>query len=356
MNINETKSLIKQLFKVQIETGVRYCVELESGPGIGKSECINQVGAELTHEWGEKVGVFTEFLSTREQPDVAGFALPARDADESHIMVRTRAPWMPRAGSPKYGIIFLDEFRQAAPEVQKPAAELLLNGRVGESSLPIEYLVVAASNRESDRSGVHQSLAFIENRRMLIKVSPDVDTWVDWAERNSIHPYAIAFAKAHPGEVFKDKVPDKSGPFATPRTLVRMSHLIDRLPTALLSEAAMGYMGEGAGAQFIAFMRVVDELPSYEEIVAKPDSTKVPTRPDANYAVMQMLAHRLVIKDVKAVFEYLKRLGREFQIAGLQSCLRRHRAIVQTPEFVNWAKDPEVIELVRAAQAMKVSR
>ncbi|NJN35886.1 MAG: hypothetical protein HC794_01125, partial [Nitrospiraceae bacterium] len=66
---------------------------------------------------------------------------------------------------------------------------------------------------------------------MLIKVEPDLLAWEEWAEKDgSVHPLAIAFAKFKPGVVFAEAIPDKTGPFCTPRTLVKTSYLIDKLP------------------------------------------------------------------------------------------------------------------------------
>jgi hypothetical protein len=342
MNLHKAKKLIKLLFRRQLATGQRFSVEIVSGPGLGKSDGIAQVCQELSKELSEMVGFNTFFLSTLEQPDVRGYGLPATDTDGSAIMQYTAAPWMPRAGAPKYGIVFLDEFRQAGHDVQKPAAELLLNGRVGESELPIEWMVVAASNRESDRSGVQRELAFISNRRMEIKIQPDLDSWVDWAERRGdIHWGAIAFAKVQPGLVFGDKVPDKSGPFCTPRSFVKMSYLIDEMDMEMFTEAASGLVGEGAAAQFVAFLRVVEQLPAFEEIVANPKKCRMPDRdrPDASYATMQMIAHRVDDKTAAPAFSYLKRMDREFQVAGLKATLKRCPAVLQSKDFAMWVKE-----------------
>jgi hypothetical protein len=351
MNLKEAKNLIKTVFKTQIETGVRFAIELSSGPGLGKSEGCEQVVDELSKEFGEPVAFIPYFLSTLEAPDVGGFKIPTKDTDGTPITVSSRAPWMPRANAPKYGLILLDEFRQASHDVQKPAAELLLNGRVGESQLPITYFVLAASNREKDRSGVQRELAFIANRRMLITVDPNLDAWVEWAERKNIHHAAISFAKSHPGKVFQTEIPDKPGPFCTPRTLVKTSYLIGKLDMASFTEAAMGYMGEGTAAEFVAHLRVVDELPDYEEIVAAPNKVTVPTRPDACYAVMQMIAHRVDGPTASAAFTYLKRLGREFQIAGLKATVRRSSVLMQTPEFGAWIRENK--DIVLAANLVK---
>ncbi|VAW79640.1 hypothetical protein MNBD_GAMMA15-1661 [hydrothermal vent metagenome] len=342
MHLRDAKKLIKALFKRQIDTGQRFSVEIVSGPGLGKSECMEQVCKELSKDMGETVGYSPFFLSTLEQPDVRGFGLPATDADGSSIMKYTAAPWMPRAGSPKHGIVFLDEFRQAGHDVQKPAAELLLNGRVGESQLPDTWMVVAASNRESDRSGVQRELAFISNRRMEIKIQPDLASWVDWAERRGdVHWAAIAFAKTQPGLIFGDKVPDKPGPFATPRSFVKMSYLIGEMKMEMFTEAAMGLVGEGVGAAFVSFLRVVEQLPEFDEIVANPLKCRLPEkdRPDAQYATMQMIAHRVDDTNAAAAFSYLKRMDREFQVAGLKATLKRCPAVLRSKDFAGWVKD-----------------
>lgn len=356
MNIKHAKSLIKALYKQQIETGVRYSVELVSGPGIGKSSMVKQLAVELGKELATPMGCKVEFLSTREQPDVAGFALPAKDVDGTHIMIRTKAPWMPGAKDPANGILLFDEFAQAAPEVVKPAAEILLNGRAGESQLPIGWMVIAASNRVSDRSGVHKMMAFTENRRMLIEITPDVDAFIEWAEGAGLHPFAVAFAKAFPGLVFKDSVPKEPGPFCTPRTLALVAGLIDALPMHQLTHAAYGYMGEGAGHQFMAYMTMAKELDSYENVVANPEGAKLPTRPDTNYAMVQLLAYHLKPAHLKPIHKYLKRMAREYQIAAVQTCVRRHgESLLLSREFGDWFKDKEVLELLQAAQALRNS-
>jgi hypothetical protein len=352
MYIGQAKELIKQVFRTQIETGERFSVELVSGPGMGKSAIIQQLCEELSKEWEEPVDCKPFFLSTVEPPDVRGFGLPGKDTDGTLTMQFTKAPWMPKKGDAKYGIVFLDEFGQAQSDVAKPAAELLLNGKVGESKLPIEWLVVAASNREKDRSGVHKTLAFIENRKMRIEIVPHLDSWVEWAEINAINPWIIAFAKFKPGLVFADTVPDKSGPFCTPRTLCKVGHLVGKLDMPLLIEAAAGYIGAGAGAEFIAFLRVAEDLPKFEDIIDNPEKCPIPPRDklDAQYAVMQMIAHRVDKKSAIPAFRYLKRMTKEFQVAGLKAALRRAPDMVQTTEFSQWLRDNR--ELVTAANAL----
>ncbi len=341
MNLRQAKKLIKSLYNRQQDTGERFSIELVSGPGLGKSEGVAQVAEEIAKDTGEPFGFKPFFLSTQEAPDIGGFGIPGEDTDGSPILGRTAAPWMPKHGDAASGFVFLDEFRQASHDVQKPAAELLLNGRVADSWLPITWMVLAASNREKNRSGVQRELAFITNRRMEITITPDLDSWVDWAEHRDIHWSAIAFAKTQPGLIFQDTLPEKSGPFASPRSFVKMSYLIGELDMAIFTEAAAGLIGEGTAAQFVAFLRVVEQLPSFEEIVKAPKTCKIPEadRPDAQYATMQMIAHRVDNDSAAPAFNYLKRMPREFQVAGLKATLRRCPAVLQSKQFTAWVKE-----------------
>lgn len=341
MNINQAIAMIHDIYMVQIATGERFAIELVSGPGIGKSSAVRQAAEKIAKTLGKPVTMKDFFLTTVEPPDVRGFGLPSKDEKGNLTMQFTRAPWMPKHDAPEHGILLLDEFGQAQPDVAKPSAELWLHGRVGDSELPITYMVIGASNRESDRSGVNRSLAFIENRKMKIEIQPDLDSWVDWAERveNNIHPLAIAYAKHQPGDVFQESVPDKPGPFCTPRTLCKVSHLIGKLDHSQMFAAAVGYLGTAVGTKLMAFLKVADRLPSFEDIVNNPAKALLPDSPDVQFAATQMLVHRVTQETARQAFTYLGRMGKEFQISGLKSALKRTPALLNHPDFAVWLRE-----------------
>lgn len=350
MKINEAKALIKTNYNLSQRTGAYTTMLLVSGPGLGKSSIVEQSAQELSKELNEPVGLKVLHLTTLEPVDVRGFPLPGKTEDGTPVMNFTLPPWAVKQGDPARGILFLDELGQASHDTQKPAAELLLNRRVGDYQLPPGWIVLAASNRESDRSGVQKELAFITNRRAVIKIAPNLDAWVDWAERSKIHPLAIAFAKVKPDAVFADAIPEKPGPFCTPRSLVMLSSWIGEVDMSTFTEVAVGLIGEGTAAEFVSFLRVAEELPKFEEIVANPTKVAVPTRPDASYAAMQMIAHRVDDKTARPAFEYLKRMGKEFQVAGLRGTFRRIPQLVRTPDFATWLRDNK--DLVLAANLL----
>jgi hypothetical protein len=339
MKISDAKKLLVTLLQVAIEKQEYMCVRLLSGPGLGKSTAVKEAAAELSKKLGAKVGCKVVRLCEVEQPDVKGYGLPPEGNVATSKMEFSLPFWavdIERDG--EYGYLFLDEQPQANDDVNKVAAELMLDRRVGDYQLPTGWIVVAAGNREQDRSGARKTMAFIQNRIADINIEPNKDALVDWMERNGVHHSIISFTEAHPAVVLADKVPEKPGPFCTPRSICRLSPYIDTMSMEMFTEFASGMLGEGAAAQYVAHLRVVDELPSYAQIVAAPKSVKVPERPDAAYATMRMISHNIDGATAVQAFEYLSRMGKEFQAAALRHTVRRTPQIVQHPQFAVWLR------------------
>ena len=127
---------------------------------------------------------------------------------------------------------------------------------------------------------------------------------------------------------------------------------MDEIDADLFVEAAGGLIGEGTAAEFIAFMRVVDELPEYQQIVDDPEGTKVPSveRPDALYACMQMVAHNVTPDTATPAFIYITRMPQEFQVAGLKAALRKSPHILTSKDFATWCRDNQ--DLIKSANLL----
>ena len=114
-------------------------------PGIGKSEIVHQIGADIDAH------VIDIRLSLWEPTDIKG--IPYFDSNTSKMV------WAPPSELPdqiladqhKQIILFMDEMNSAAPAVQAAAYQLVLNRRVGTYKLPDNVLIVAAGNREADK-------------------------------------------------------------------------------------------------------------------------------------------------------------------------------------------------------------
>lgn len=336
---------------------------LVSGPGLGKSESVVQQVEDLAKSLQKPVGLVTEMLASYSSVDVRGFMLPVKTADGTLGTVWSRPSWYPvkentrvaepvrqpngvveivwhEMGAwdkpmPAIGCLFLDEWAQADEESQKPAAELLLNGRVGTTVLPIGWRVIAAGNRTSDRSGVARELMFLVNRRCRLEIEPSLPAWLDWAnsqpQQTRPHHLTISFSQQHPGIVFRDTVPETDEPFCTPRTLCLMDRDLmalrtqtdiqhDRLPMDdVAREVCAGWIGQAATAQFFTHLRFAEELPELSDIEADPTRAKLPKGMDAQMVVAYFLPHRLTKDNVAAILQYTMRLQPEMQLLTINT-------------------------------------
>jgi hypothetical protein len=331
-------------------------VELISSPGIGKSEFVAQLVKDLSKRDGFEWGFATMFLATQTPPDLIGYQFKGeRNWDGKTVAVTdpTLPLWMvTRSGKPtwayKRGILLLDEYGQGEADVKRASAELLLNKQIGPWTLGGEnsegWGVIACSNRAQDRSGVTKGFDFVINRRGQYEIQPSVDAWVEWATASDVSPLTIAFAVQNPQIVFSGEVPEKQGPWCTPRTLVklddkmrvkqkRIGHFPDDAHTM---EGAMGLIG-AAAAQYFAFVRLEREMPKFEQTVANPKKAKVPSKPDAQMLVVYNLAHRVDDKTIKPVIEYIEEMPKEFAVTFAKAACKRNPELVINPAMRQWS-------------------
>jgi hypothetical protein len=338
-------------------------VELQSSPGQAKSEGVAQLVAELSARDGFEWGFQTLMLATQTPNDLLGFMTPQRkqiDGQEYYVSDYTMPPWMlTNKGKPvsahKRGILFLDEYGQGEPDVKRASAELLLNRRLGPWALPDGWSVIAASNRSTDRSGVTKAFDFVINRRALIDIVPDLDGWTEWAVTAEVMPLTIAFANSNPHIVFSGEVPEKQGPWCTPRSLVMADRLLQRMAqdgaladTPIANAMVTGLIGPAAAAQYFSFVRLEQEMPKFETIVANPDGVKVPDRPDAQMLICYNLAHRVDEDTAGPVATYLDRFPKEFGVTFIKAATQRNYKLLSTPAFRKWcSENASLISAVR---------
>lgn len=356
---------LRKIMRSMLDTGIS--MELVSSPGLGKSDVVAQTIEDQSRADGERWGFAKMFLATQTPPDLTGYKFKGeREFTDEHgattkvaITEDTLPSWMMTVdGKPvtafKRGILFLDEYGQGEADVKRASAELLLNRQIGPWKLPDGWSVIAASNRSSDRSGVTKSFDFVINRRIEINIDPDVDSWKDWAAEKNVNPLFIAFAVNNPQIVFAGKVPDKQAPWCTPRSLVMVSQMLARIGAAggidqsakgdfkniptgpLATEISCGLIGEAATAQLLAFIRLGQEMPPFEDIIKDPVNTRIPDKPDGRMLVMYNLASRNTPEHAGALITYMKRMPKEFAVAFVQATLKRMPSLLNNPDFKGW--------------------
>ncbi len=97
-------------------------------PGIGKSQRVKKLGAEL---FGDGM---TEVLSPGERGEGAFGVVPVPNGDG---YLHYPAPdWVKRFAESGRGLVFVDEINTAPPALQPALLGLILDGRIGGCQLP----------------------------------------------------------------------------------------------------------------------------------------------------------------------------------------------------------------------------
>ncbi len=332
------------VFPALLDTGRSY--ELISAPGRGKSQTIGEQVERETKRKGSTCGFSTLFLATQTPSDLLGYMVPGIDERGRKRSEFTAPPWMytnegGRVEDYSHGILFLDEYGQGDADVKRASAELLLNRKLGPWSLPSGWSVLAASNRASDRSGVSKSFDFVINRRGEIHITDHMPSWVEWAVSHNVDGMIVAFAEQNVNIVFSEGVPAMQGPWCTPRSLVEAGKVIEALrkpgepiPTDTTTlELVSGWIGDSAASQLFATIRLANEMPKYEEIVANPGATRIPEQPDALMLVAYTLASQVKLEHTAQIVQYIERFDDEFIALWVKNAAKYNTAIIREAAF-----------------------
>lgn len=330
----------------------RKCVYLKSGPGRGKTETMEAAPAIISAQLNKNIGFMLISGPLLTPADSVGYLVPKKVTDETgeHMESMYTDPFWFRTKEGKRlheydgGILLVDEADKMDVDVKKVIGEAALSGRLGPHKLPDGWVVWMAGNRMNDRSGSTKELDHLINRRMEIDVTDDIDSWHHWAAKNGVPPVYRAFANENVQIVFQDKVPEKQGPWCTPRSLVQASRYHDILPKVdgslpddqYTMEEIQGFIGDAATAQLFAFVKLEREMPKFDEIVANPTGVKVPQKADATMLVAYNLAHRVTMSTVEPVLEYVNRMPKEFGVIFGKNAVQRDAKLITASGFTKW--------------------
>jgi len=258
-------------------------------PGIGKSDIIKQLGAELDAH------VIDVRLSLWEPTDIKG--IPYFDSNDGTMR------WAPPSELPskefakqhKNIVLFLDEMNSAAPSVQAAAYQLVLNRCVGTYELPDNVVMVAAGNRETDKGVTYRMPAPLANRFVHLELAVDWDDWFDWATENKVHKDVVGFLTFSKKSLYDFDPKSSSRAFATPRSWSFVSELLEDNDTdeSTLADLTAGSVGEGLAVSFMAHRKIASKMPNPTDIlsgkVKKMDSKEI----SAMYSLTVSLCYEL---------------------------------------------------------------
>lgn len=290
-------------------------------PGVGKSAIVAQLAAE------------------RGLPvvDIRAPLLDPTDLRGIPAVVGDRAEWfapsfLPRADAPP-GVLFFDELNAAPPIVQASLYQLVLDRKVGEYTLPEGWRIVAAGNREGDRSVVHRMPGALANRFVHLEFEPAFEDWRQWAVGRGVHPTVVAFLSLR-RELLHKPDHDSRG-FATPRSWEMVGDIVAAFGDAPhLDEAIAGAVGKAAAIEFATFRNSSIAAVEVEAICADPEGHPLPTKASSLYVIVSHLASAARDEGRRAVAgKLLARLPVEFGVTLAKDVLRAFPLFVRNAEF-----------------------
>jgi len=314
-----TKLTLKQAASIILATPEnRYYLQGE--PGIGKSSLLKTLGVSLPDHEVAYIDV--------PNMDLGDIAMPVVDHENKITRYYPNSRFKLHTGKPV--VVMLDEYSKGAEPIKNMLHPLLevANPRLGDIPVHPESIVFLTGNLASD--GVGDSLkAHSRNRIIPLTIQkPDADEWLNWAVNNNIEPVVMAWVKQFPHALASYTDEEQADnpyiynpravqtAFVSPRSLERVSNIVrvrDQIDQDTMIAAMTGAVGEAASRDMQAFVAYQDQLPSWDSIVASPDTATVPDSAGA-CAVLVFGAIMKVDKSSIAQFmRYLDRFEPEWQ-------------------------------------------
>lgn len=301
-------------------------------PGIYKSQIMAQFAKD----------------NNLELRDVRATLIDPTDLKGFPVVNKGQMSWvppdfLPKSDSKTKGILFLDELNQALPAVQAACYSLVLDRRIGSYTVPDGWLVMAAGNRASDRSGVYSMPAALANRFLHIECEVDNGEWAEWASKHEVHPLVRAYIAWRPASLVSEV---KAGvrAFPTPRAwsfvsdLVKGAH-IEGTPDPVLTQMIMGTVGDGVGIEFVGFMKESTEVPTIEAVLKDPKGSEVPAKAGTRYAVVEMLKDNANKDNLDKLLTYVGRMTKEFEAIFMQGIARDREELTESKVFLTWIRE-----------------
>jgi hypothetical protein len=270
------------------------------------------------------------------QPEDYGFPVISSDrTDVDFIVSRSKFP-IEGADCPEFGLFVIDEISQADASAQKILANLIQEREIHGRKLKPGWTIVSTGNRVTDRAGANRLLSHLKNRLTVIELETSLEDWKTWALNNGVATEVISMINFRPALL--NMFDAKNEINATPRAWVEgVSATLGVVDKNLEFETFKGDVGEGAAAEFCAFLKICRNLPSPDAIVMSPKTIEVPTDPATLYALCGALSHKTTAVNFARVMEYISRIPAEFSVLYIRDTLKLRPEIQTTREFIQWA-------------------
>lgn len=324
------KNLISEIESI-IQSGIRSGtfsnsnsnpVFLWGPPGVGKTAIVNQLARKYNFK------LYSFYLYFYNITDLRGFP-DLRSNDKFVVWKRNDfLPW--EDTETDFAILFLDELGNSDLDTMKAALQIALERKVSEHKLSDKVFIIAASNRIEDSQFINMLPDPLINRFDHYEIIPDVDSWIEWAIKNKIHPMIISFIKFKPDMLYK-KI-DGYLNFASPRSWEfankRYQIGLDIAPS----------VSEPIAHEFYIFEKVSRKLPNVDDVlIMKKRISDILdfNRVDIAIVVLTNIAIKTTKENLDFILENILEIPNEFAIYLFKLLLNRMSKEIITSKIFN---------------------
>jgi hypothetical protein len=308
---------------------------LVGSPGCGKSQIIYEIAKE------HNLKVIDLRLSQCDPTDLAGF--PTVEGGKADYVPMKHFPIKgdPLPAGYAGWLLFLDEATSAPPSIQAAAYKLILDRMVGSHELHERVAMVAAGNLETDNAIVQPMSTALQSRLVHMELVVDANEWIDWATSNGIDHRITDYVKFKPTQLYTFTPDHTDKTYACPRTWEFANRVlkttVDGSPERLPMLA--GTLSEGVAREFTTFCKIYADLPKIAQIIATPESIKVPQEPSILFALTGSLAHNATTANFEQMMKFINRLPVEFQVVTMRETIRRTKTMMAHASVQKWVAD-----------------
>lgn len=319
-------------------------VMLWGAPGVGKSQAVRQIAAEISEKTGKKTRVTDVRLLLFNPIDLRG--IPTANADKT-LAVWLKPQIFEMDGSDDViNILFLDEISAAPQSVQAAAYQITLDRVVGEHKLPENCIVIAAGNRTTDKSVAYKMPKALANRLLHIEVEGSFKSWKEWAVRCGINEKVIGFLSFRQDYLMRFDAASEDLAFPTPRAWEMVSNLLNFVDDDIdkIYSLIAGVVGAGAAVELRTWANVYKNLPSVEDIF-DGESPALPKGTDALYALTSSMTsyareHKNEITRIANSIKYASKMPADFSAVLMRDYMYLEKdftkKLLAIPEFAKW--------------------
>jgi len=307
-----------------------------SSPGMGKSTIHRQVCNELD------LMMIDHRISTSESTDFTGLPQYTADGYARYAPFREIFPLegtpMPRdlKGRLMQGwCIFFDEHNAAPKQVQAASYKVVLDKMIGQHKLHERVVLSMAGNLVTDRAIVNLAGTAMQSRVITLEMEVNYREWLeDVALKENYDPRIIAFLSQYNSKLMDFRPDHNDKTFCCPRTWEFMNRLISGKEVKD-SKTAMyaGTISSGVAVEFVNFTKIYKELINVREILADPESCRMPTENGIRWATIAHMMEVVTEENFGGLSDYANRFSMDFRVLFFRSTMVRHPELRQHPAF-----------------------